>query len=683
MIIRRVELSNFGVYSGEHVFDLAPESLNGFTRPVILVSGKNGSGKTTLVEAIRLCLHGSLVIGSRVSKSSYERYLVRRIHVPLNSDKPTKSARVRLLLDYVSAGRRQVYCVERSWELVQERVRQELRIWEDGTELADFDTTRHKESFLRELIPPPVTDIFFFDGERLQVLAGDGTSNRLLADTIKTLFGLNLIEQLQKDLDIYLYRKTSAQNTETFQQELKDCSLLATDLEDQLEHLEAEKQVTDESMTKLRQLIHHQEQRIASEGGWFSKRLETIKTNRQRLEVEIELRTRQAQEMCSGLVPFAIAPEMCRRVAERLILEKDYEKQVVTQQVLKDQLTRIQVDFDSAQFWVELSELMDELTRKKLLSRIEITLSKAIPSFSISAEEVILQLSDRDKQQVMSWIDQASIEVPEKFCQVINRLNVLISRLQQIEQKLGMVPSDETLKPLVEQLHNYNRELGKLQAVDQELSDKIQRVEFERERVRQKLRLLRQQVAQQEHQDQRIQLAMRTQFVLEEYMQELREEKAELLEQTLAYHFNELSHKESLVDAVRVNPKTYEITLYRGQQPFDRTQLSAGERQILAVATIWALRDVSRLPMPVIIDTPLGRLDGDHRLNMIEDYFPRASHQVVLLATDTEIDGQMVSRLTPVISRVYCLDYDADEGKTEVRETIPSEISSPQKVMNR
>ena len=42
----------------------------------------------------------------------------------------------------------------------------------------------------------------------------------------------------------------------------------------------------------------------------------------------------------------------------------------------------------------------------------------------------------------------------------------------------------------------------------------------------------------------------------------------------------------------------------------------------------------------MIIDTPLGRLDSDHRHRLIESYFPYASHQIVVLSTDTELDQQ-------------------------------------------
>jgi DNA sulfur modification protein DndD len=55
---------------------------------------------------------------------------------------------------------------------------------------------------------------------------------------------------------------------------------------------------------------------------------------------------------------------------------------------------------------------------------------------------------------------------------------------------------------------------------------------------------------------------------------------------------------------------------------------------------LWALRQVSGRPLPVVIDAPLGRLDGDHRQNLVERYSPRASQQVILCSTGTEVDAE-------------------------------------------
>ena len=68
------------------------------------------------------------------------------------------------------------------------------------------------------------------------------------------------------------------------------------------------------------------------------------------------------------------------------------------------------------------------------------------------------------------------------------------------------------------------------------------------------------------------------------------------------------------------------------------------------------------------IDTPLGRLDSSHRHNLVERYFPTASHQVILLSTDTEIGLKEVTMLreTDAIAREYLLQYNPDSRQTTV-----------------
>jgi len=74
------------------------------------------------------------------------------------------------------------------------------------------------------------------------------------------------------------------------------------------------------------------------------------------------------------------------------------------------------------------------------------------------------------------------------------------------------------------------------------------------------------------------------------------------------------------------------------------------------------------LAVPVVIDTPLARLDSDHRRLLVENYFPFASHQVVLLSTDTEVDQVYFDALKPAVARAYHLDYDQTEFTTAVKQ---------------
>ena len=72
-------------------------------------------------------------------------------------------------------------------------------------------------------------------------------------------------------------------------------------------------------------------------------------------------------------------------------------------------------------------------------------------------------------------------------------------------------------------------------------------------------------------------------------------------------------------------------------------------------------------PLPFIIDTPLGRLDSQHRENLLEFYFPDVSHQTILLATDTELTPGDYERLERFISKKYSLQYDDDVRATKIK----------------
>ncbi len=88
------------------------------------------------------------------------------------------------------------------------------------------------------------------------------------------------------------------------------------------------------------------------------------------------------------------------------------------------------------------------------------------------------------------------------------------------------------------------------------------------------------------------------------------------------------------------------------------SKLSAGERQLLAVAILWALAKSSGKTLPTVIDTPLGRLDGPHREKLIKNYFPKAGSQVLIFYTDEEVNEKYYQSLKPYISLEYKINYD-------------------------
>ena len=141
------------------------------------------------------------------------------------------------------------------------------------------------------------------------------------------------------------------------------------------------------------------------------------------------------------------------------------------------------------------------------------------------------------------------------------------------------------------------------------------------------------------------------------------------IEQLVLESYQQLLRKASLVTRLEIDPETFALTLYgRDGRELSAERLSAGERQLLAIALLWGLAKTSGRPLPTAIDTPLGRLDAGHRAHLVERYFPFASHQVLLFSTDEEIVGAHLEKLRPFIGRSYRLAYDDATGSTRIEE---------------
>ena len=133
--------------------------------------------------------------------------------------------------------------------------------------------------------------------------------------------------------------------------------------------------------------------------------------------------------------------------------------------------------------------------------------------------------------------------------------------------------------------------------------------------------------------------------------------------------FNQLSHKPDRISRVEINSDTFAVTLFdSSKRALSKEELSAGEKQIYTTALLWGLAKTSGKPLPMILDTPLGRLDSSHRKLLVERYFPHASHQMILLSTDTEVDEFFHSLMDPYISHTFHLAYHKSEAHTTIRE---------------
>jgi DNA sulfur modification protein DndD len=135
-------------------------------------------------------------------------------------------------------------------------------------------------------------------------------------------------------------------------------------------------------------------------------------------------------------------------------------------------------------------------------------------------------------------------------------------------------------------------------------------------------------------------------------------ENLDKLGELITESFLFLLGKRELITKITISKEDYRLELEGPDGPERHSRLSKGELQLLAVSVLWSLARASGRPLPIVIDTPLARLDSVHRTKLVERYFPTASHQVMILSTDEEITPKYLEILEPSISHKYALTFD-------------------------
>src|SRR4029078_6937564 len=86
---------------------------------------------------------------------------------------------------------------------------------------------------------------------------------------------------------------------------------------------------------------------------------------------------------------------------------------------------------------------------------------------------------------------------------------------------------------------------------------------------------------------------------------------------------------------------------------------SAGENQVFSFALIAAIaRAATERGFHIVIDTPLARLDAQHRVNILRYFTEKAGEQVVLLSQDAEVTGQYLEVLRDRVCQTYLIEHE-------------------------
>ena len=349
-----------------------------------------------------------------------------------------------------------------------------------------------------------------------------------------------------------------------------------------------------------------------------------------------------------------------------LTIMKDQLKQVRTE--LQSDITKLGKRFekntlkDTFGYMVtKLNPFLDSYTpeiKKEILERLDNIYNEKLKSLP-NKQQMEFDFSLSDMKVLQERIQNILDERYETIRSNHDAHKRVLEKQKEISARLDITPQQDEIGPIYSNIKEKTLEIGDM---EQELQTIINMESQEKSLIvllNGKIRkyLSKRKIDQRKHRG--MDLIPTIQEALDDYSQRLRTKKIRILESNILEGIKKCFHKDRFISNISINSETYKVTLYReNNNEISKEELSKGELQMYATAIIWGLAKTSGRPLPFVIDTPLARLDEQHRENLVRNFYPNASHQTIIFSTDTEIVDSCYELLKPSISKSGIIRYD-------------------------
>ncbi|MGK7884409.1 MAG: DNA sulfur modification protein DndD [Crocosphaera sp.] len=654
MLFTELLLENFGPYAGKNIINLRTKKDNE-TRPIILIGGMNGGGKTTLMDAIRLALYGQRAQCSTRNNLSYSDFLIQAIN---NKTPLGEETRIELAFEHFINDEWKQIRIVRRWNTQPKDGKDTLGILEE--DWPDKALAETWDEFIETLLPLGISNLFLFDGEQVKELAEQETPPTTVIKSIQSLLGLELVERLAVDLDVLVNRKQKKLAT---QSQLKTIE----EIEDKLNHykqdLEDAKQDQSSIQNKLERAnkkVKEASEKFRIEGGKISAESSTLKSKIDELKEKLQQQRNDLVTLAATSLPLALITPLLNDANEQGEAEVKQQQAITAKTVLQQRDQKL-LDY--------LQTL--ELTQEKL-QKIQTFLSEEYETINQTSQNNLaysLGITEDELNQLNALLEHKlplQLDTANKQLENLEKIEI---DLDNNERKLQVAASPEDYQKLSDSLTNAQKEAAKCQTEYNSAEKRIREAERAVQMTIKDLKSYTDKALEKQNNEHIIKSTAKVQNTLQLFKERLTLKKLNKLEGEVTECFRYLLHKSDLVHRVAIDTHNFSLSLYDPQgETVPKHRLSAGEKQLLSIAFLWGLARVSGRNLPIAIDTPLGRLDSSHRNNLVERYFPTASHQVILLSTDTEIRQNELQQLTQqdAIAHQYLLEYNPDDRQTTV-----------------
>jgi len=639
MILKTLIIKDMFAYSGIINLNLSPNN----NKNIILIGARNGRGKTSFLRIIRILLHGIkdnkdfTDSDAKLSPREYALGKANKWEGIFSKYGNTKKASIYAIFELDE----KELIIHRTFKKTSSGFDELLEV-----ELNKKEILGQGQAFIDNILPKNFAQFFFFDGEKLENLMN--TQTLKVKDSLEVLLDIKTYDKLIDNLKAIL--KDYKKNTEH------------SPTSEQIEHLENEKNSLNSNIKigqkKIEQIekeiiilkvdIEEKQDKLTNLLASKKADIRPLKDEKEQIEKELkELREYISQKIKGIDFLVLMVEDLSRNYLTELEDDKTnyqldeqlkYFKRTLNSMIPKIQNNVFDPDIDYIPPEYNLNSDTTEFYQERIKKVADKIWNEYKNSKSKEIDKQIIYYKEEDKE-ILNNIFENKNSIYDKFLDLQNldkRLRAIKNQLDDATEHISENDFYENkYKQDKEELENKKSscevEIGKFKR-DNELHIK------RRDNLDVKIRKLEKDLNLAKPILNSIDLNNDLINFFQEYKTKLLQQKIENLETEFNNHLYELAHDKNWIKEVNINDK-FEIKLLNFfEQEMPINSLSAGQKQILATALIQALGSVSQVKSFICIDTPLARIDLENREQIITKYYPKASKQVIILSTNSEIN---------------------------------------------
>ena len=647
MYFSNIQFYNYGIYKGLH-------NLNLFDRDgqknITLVGGMNGRGKTTLLDSVFLCLYGrkstEFITGKR---TAYNKVLQDRI----NKSAKDKRTYIKLTME-MDDEEGTTLSITRSWEQVDKKINTSLVVFKNGIE--DNYLSENWEYYVEELIPFGIARFFFFDNEKISQIADDEAFDKI-KDSIKSVMGVTTIEALCDHIEKIRKEKTTSIKKSETASLTKEADEIVTAIEandSKKRILFTEKAALLPELARTIDLLEQTEQDFWKKGGNLSFNRDSIMKEQHKLKEQTAALREDALTLAGNpATPLCLCKNLVISTYSHIKSDEERRIKYFSIPIITKMYRSLLLNFQSA-----YPNTTDSY--RKLSELISVQLEELEKSTAGEYSDSITPLAQR---LIERFLSDSARNITEQASRIVSENKRISSILAQLEVHLSTNAEKADTARLLNKIKELQTKKTHLESDIAKCDEQLRSATFEQEQLeRQQNKIMLKMAAEGDLSDDNVRIVEYSTMTLEvmhEFAKRLQAQKVNQLEKNITSCFEFLAQKQGIITSISIDPETLDITLQDYKDGILlKDQLSAGEKQMFAISILWGLAISSGYKLPVIIDTPMARLDSAHRSNFINKYLPNASSQVIVLSTDEEIGGKYLEDIRDYVNTAYTLVYD-------------------------